>query len=89
MKSDNCEVLVDIKEGIALITLNRPAARNALTFKMYATLAKFCSYAGTIEDVDEIKAIVISGAGDKAFAAGTDIRQFTNFDSKKTEIFQT
>ena len=34
MKSDNCEVLVDIKEGIALITLNRPAARNALTFKM-------------------------------------------------------
>lgn len=83
MNSDNCEVLVNIEEDIALVTLNRPEARNALTFKMYETLAELCSYAGSIEDIDKIKAIVISGAGDKAFAAGTDIRQFTAFEGKK------
>ena len=64
------ELLVRIDDGIAHVTLNRPQARNALTFGMYEELAKLCALAGTADDVDHIKAIIIAGAGDKAFAAG-------------------
>ena len=70
------ELLIDNQDGIVLVTLNRPQARNALTFPMYEGLARLANEA---RDDDAIKAIVITGAGEKAFAAGTDIGQFTNF----------
>ena len=80
MTATDRELLVRIDDGIAHVTLNRPQARNALTFGMYEELAKLCALAGTADDADHIKAIVIAGAGDKAFAAGTDIGQFTDFE---------
>ena len=46
---------------------------------MYQALADLCRQAGSDQDSDDIKAIIINGAGDKAFAAGTDIGQFTAF----------
>jgi enoyl-CoA hydratase len=67
------DLLVRIDEGIAEITLNRPAQRNALTFSMYERLREFCEAAARDSS---LRAIVISGAGDKAFAAGTDIAEF-------------
>nr|MCU0944757.1 enoyl-CoA hydratase-related protein [Rubritepida sp.] len=70
------ELLIERREGIVFVTLNRPQARNALTFPMYEGLAALAAEAATDEAV---KAIVITGAGEKAFAAGTDISQFTNF----------
>jgi len=75
------ELLIHIEDGIAHVKLNRPQARNALTFEMYEGLAALCAKAGTDDDADHIRAIIISGAGDKAFAAGTDIGQFTSFSS--------
>jgi len=69
--------LIQERRGSALwLTLNRPHARNALTFGMYDRLAEICSRVGEDEGV---KAIVIIGAGDKAFAAGTDMTQFRGF----------
>jgi len=73
------ELLFSQSDGVLTITLNRPEARNALTFGMYENLAKVCSVAGTDNDTQTIKAIILIGAGDKAFAAGTDISQFTAF----------
>lgn len=70
------ELLIEHRDGIAFVTLNRPQARNAMTFPMYEGLAKLATDANTN---DAIKAIVITGAGEKAFAAGTDISQFVNF----------
>ncbi len=70
------ELLIELRDGVVFVTLNRPQARNALTFAMYEGLAKLCTDANTD---DSVKAIVITGAGEKAFAAGTDISQFTNF----------
>ncbi|HTR85197.1 MAG TPA: enoyl-CoA hydratase/isomerase family protein [Reyranella sp.] len=70
------ELLYDKRGGIGWITFNRPQARNALTFAMYEGLAEIC---GRIAQTREVKALVISGAGDKAFAAGTDIAQFRDF----------
>jgi enoyl-CoA hydratase/carnithine racemase len=70
------ELLHELRDGIAFVTFNRPAQRNALTFAMYEGLAAICRAAN---DDPAVRAIVITGAGEKAFAAGTDISQFVNF----------
>jgi enoyl-CoA hydratase len=57
---------------VATITLNRPEARNALSTGMKAELADAL---GRIEAADDISVLVITGAGDKAFCAGADIRE--------------
>jgi enoyl-CoA hydratase/carnithine racemase len=70
------ELLYDVKDGIACVTFNRPQARNALTFAMYERLGAICA---EIDADPAIKALLLTGAGDKAFAAGTDIAQFKAF----------
>ena len=79
MKYEQNELLAEFAGGILTITLNRPEQRNALTFGMYHKISELCQQAGTQLDNRGVKAIVISGAGEKAFAAGTDIGQFTSF----------
>jgi enoyl-CoA hydratase/carnithine racemase len=73
----------EVRDGVAYVTFNRPQARNALTFAMYERLAEICSQAN--ED-RSVKAILITGAGDKAFAAGTDISQFRAFDKEQDAL---
>jgi enoyl-CoA hydratase/carnithine racemase len=68
------------QDGIGHVTLNRPQARNALTFPMYERLAEIAA------DPGDVRAIVITGAGDKAFAAGTDINQFRSFSTAEDAI---
>jgi enoyl-CoA hydratase/carnithine racemase len=70
------DLLYERRDGIGFVTLNRPQARNALTFPMYERLREIALTAG--ED-PALRAIVITGAGEKAFAAGTDISQFREF----------
>jgi len=70
------ELHYEITEGTGWITFNRPDQRNALTFAMYEGLAEICANAPTDGSV---KAIVIQGAGGRAFAAGTDMTQFRGF----------
>jgi enoyl-CoA hydratase/carnithine racemase len=72
-----------VRDGVAYVTFNRPQARNALTFAMYERLAEICSQANQDRSV---KAILITGAGDKAFAAGTDISQFRTFDKEQDAL---
>ena len=74
------ELLYDIRDGIGHIVLNRPQARNALTFAMYERLAEIAA------DPGEARALILTGAGDKAFAAGTDIAQFRAFASADDAI---
>ena len=77
-RSDEPEILYEIRDEIGYVTFNRPQARNALTFAMYDRVASICESAPTDGSV---KAIVFSGAGDRAFAAGTDISLFRSFSS--------
>ena len=70
------ELLIERNGPIAGVTLNRPGKHNALTFEMYEGLAEFCRSAA--QD-DDLKVIIVRGAGDKAFAAGTDISLFRDF----------
>jgi enoyl-CoA hydratase/carnithine racemase len=77
------ELLHEVRDGVAYVTFNRPQARNALTFAMYERLAEICNQAN---DDRSIRAILITGAGDKAFAAGTDISQFKTFDKEQDAL---
>ena len=77
------ELLHEVRDGVAYVTFNRPQARNALTFAMYERLAEIC---GQANEDRAIKAILITGAGDKAFAAGTDISQFRAFDKEQDAL---
>ena len=70
------EVLFEVRDGIARLTFNRPQARNALTFAMYERLAAVCRQ---VDQDPSVKAMILTGAGDKAFAGGTDISQFRAF----------
>src|SRR6202165_4952217 len=77
------DLLYEVRDGIAYVTFNRPQARNALTFAMYERLAEICALA----DKDRsLKAMVITGAGEKAFAAGTDISEFRQFDKEQDAL---
>jgi enoyl-CoA hydratase len=77
------ELLYELRDGIAYLTFNRPQARNALTFAMYDRLAEICEQANGDRS---IRAMLITGAGDKAFAAGTDISQFRSFDKEQDAL---
>lgn len=71
------ELLFHQEGDIGFITFNRPQARNALTFEMYESLANVCS--SVINKTLTIRSLIITGSGDKAFAAGTDISRFRDF----------
>ncbi|HET6606806.1 MAG TPA: enoyl-CoA hydratase/isomerase family protein [Rhodopila sp.] len=74
------DLLYRAADGIGRVILNRPQARNALTFAMYERLAEI------VADPGNVRAIVITGAGEKAFAAGTDINQFRAFSGPEDAL---
>lgn len=65
-------LLTAVDNGVATITLNRPAVRNALNAALLQALSS--ALAG-FETDSAVRAIVLTGAGDKAFAAGADIAE--------------
>jgi enoyl-CoA hydratase len=83
MTDQNPEITDEIREGIMWITFNRPQTRNALTFGMYERLAQLCREVPTDGTV---RAVVITGAGGKAFAAGTDMTQFRAFETPQDAL---
>ncbi len=70
------DVLFERRGPVAWVTFNRPEARNAMTFAMYDALLRVCNH---VTETPEIRVLVLTGAGEKAFVAGTDISQFTAF----------
>jgi enoyl-CoA hydratase len=68
-------VLYEKKGPIAHVTLNRPKVLNALNAK---TISELKSVFEDIRDDSEVRAVVFTGAGDKAFAAGADISEMAN-----------
>jgi enoyl-CoA hydratase/carnithine racemase len=73
------ELLYERQGGIAYLTFNRPQARNALTWPMYEGLYACCEH---VDGDERVKVLVLRGAGNKAFVAGTDISQFKAFDTR-------
>lgn len=71
-------VHVQIEQQVATVVFDRPEARNAMTWSMYDRFAQICSELNANE---QIRVVVLRGAGDKAFVAGTDIQQFERFET--------
>jgi enoyl-CoA hydratase/carnithine racemase len=77
------EITSEVRAGALWVTFNRPEARNALTFGMYEELARLCA---SVPTDGSIHAIVVTGAGGKAFAAGTDMTQFRAFETDQDAL---
>src|SRR5919197_716529 len=77
------ELLYERQGPIAFLTFNRPQARNALTWAMYEGLYACCEH---VEADERVKVLVLRGAGDKAFVAGTDISQFRAFSTPEDAL---
>lgn len=65
-------VLLEVKNGIGYITINRPEALNALSSQVLADLNKVLDQ---VEKSEEIRVVIVTGAGEKAFVAGADIKE--------------
>ena len=77
------DLLVEREGPIALLTFNRPDARNAMTFEMYEALHDACA---ELDADPRTRVLVLKGAGDRAFASGTDIRQFVDFKTAQDAL---
>ncbi len=77
------EVRVTRNENVVTVLFDRPAARNAMTWQMYQQLGEACA---RLRSDDSVRAVVMRGAGGKAFIAGTDIAQFKTFSSGEDGI---
>jgi enoyl-CoA hydratase/carnithine racemase len=77
------DLLLERDGRIAILTLNRPAARNAMTFEMYDGLHDACD---ELDQDPQVRVLVLRGAGDTSFAAGTDIRQFLAFKTREDAL---
>jgi len=72
------EILAERRGAVLWITFNRPQARNAMKLSMYDRLVELCA---EINASDSLRAVVLTGAGDKAFVSGTDIAEFEDVRS--------
>jgi enoyl-CoA hydratase/carnithine racemase len=75
--------IFDVDPPLAILTFNRPEARNAMTWEMYDALVAACD---RVQDDPDLRALVLRGAGGKAFVAGTDIQQFRTFRTAEDGI---
>jgi len=73
---ESAHMRFDVERGIAVLTVNRPDQRNAMTWEMYRRLVEVCE---EVDRDDAIRVLVIRGSGDRAFISGTDIAQFPAF----------
>lgn len=69
--------------AVAVLTFDRPDARNAMTWDMYEGLYAACEH---VDADDRVRVFVLRGGGDKAFVAGTDISQFREFTTPQHAI---
>jgi enoyl-CoA hydratase/carnithine racemase len=67
-------VLMEVRGNIAVLTLNRPDKLNALS---YALIDRLMRLLDAIENDAAVRAVILTGAGDRAFSAGADIREFS------------
>jgi len=74
---------LETAERVAVVTVNRPEARNAMTFPMYDGLHDLCD---RLDADPAVRVVILRGAGDKAFVSGTDIRQFQAFKTREDAL---
>jgi enoyl-CoA hydratase len=77
-------LLVDIKDRIAVVTINRPDKLNALNAQCKG---EFSALLAELRSLPEVDVVIITGSGEKAFIAGTDIGELTSLDAETGKEF--
>src|ERR1700730_7843181 len=72
-------ILLDVRGEIALITLNRPERLNALS---YEVIDRLMAALDAIEVDANVRVVILTGAGERAFSAGADIHEFSESVSR-------
>ena len=73
-------LLIENRNGIVIVTINRPKALNALNRE---TLSDLKSFFGTkAYEIENLKGVILTGAGEKSFVAGADITEFNGLDAQ-------
>lgn len=75
-------LISEVREHILYVTINREKALNALNKDTLAELADVIDFA---TKSDEVRGVIITGAGEKAFVAGADIKEFSDYNGKQGE----
>jgi methylglutaconyl-CoA hydratase len=70
--SDQPPLLLDVVDGIATVTLNRPHALNAINRALAEELSAACR---ALRERDDVRVVIVTGAGERAFCAGADLRE--------------
>lgn len=70
-------LLVEIRDGIAIVTVNRPKVLNALNI---ATVSELYQCFDVLSARDDLRAVILTGAGEKSFVAGADIQEIRSLD---------
>jgi len=73
-------LLQEKKDGIAFLTINRPQQLNALNKQ---TLSEINESFEALREDNEVKVVVLTGSGEKAFVAGADIKEFAHFSGEE------
>jgi enoyl-CoA hydratase len=76
-------ILFEIKQGTAYVTINRPDQLNALNKE---TIQELSTIFTSIEENDELKTVILTGSGEKAFVAGADIKEFAGFSIEEGKL---
>lgn len=79
---DYQNLIIEISERIAVVTLNRPQALNALNKELLGEISSFLDEAATNS---EIRVVILTGSGEKSFVAGADIKEFSDFAGAQGE----
>jgi enoyl-CoA hydratase/carnithine racemase len=77
-------VLCEIRDGVATITLNRPGAANALSMELAAAIGHAFT---RVRHEDSVRAVIVTGAGDRAFCAGADLKERRAMTLEETRSF--
>ena len=77
-------IIFEVKDGIAIITFNRPEILNALNNKLLKELSHALD---KIAENEDIRALILTGAGEKSFVAGADIKEIAAFDALDAKAF--
>lgn len=72
MSQANAVVLVDVEDGVATVTLNRPGSMNALSRELQSELVRVF---GELAAEPDVSVVILTGAGDRAFCAGLDLKE--------------
>ncbi len=75
-------ILLDKAEGVATVTLNRPKVLNAMNLTLVGELDDVLT---ALEADDEVRAIILTGAGERSFSAGADIHEMRTFTPDQTK----